>query len=453
VILQAGWHAEVTIRFGLGKQQRHRIAWKRSGALAACLAALLCVGGCVRHESGAAGTIVLHVADWGGASADPNMNRFDNAVMAEWKRLHPNIEIEPEHIPGSDEYVSKMLTAFVAGTEPDVMSLDASSAAVFIVNDTLRDLTPFVQADHLDLSVYYPNVLDLARRGSHLYALPADFTPMMLYYNKRAFDQAGLPYPQDGWTWADFHAACQRLTLWPRGALHPTRYGFLVETWMPGWIMWIWQNGGDVLSPEGRRATGYLDSPATIGAVQFLTDLVKDHLAPSLSQTQAQGADPFESGLVAMRISGHWNIVGLKASETIKMADVGVVGLPQNRRRATVIYESGYAITKRCPHPRAAWEYVKFMSGPFVQRKKAELGLGISANRQIAEARRGSSPLEPEFLDNIRYGIAPWGARVENYAQVEDLGREMMDEVLVGGVPVSQALHEAALRADAELGP
>ena len=30
----------------------------------------------------------------------------------------------------------------------------------------------------------------MARRGQHLYALPADFTPMMLYYNKRLFDQA-----------------------------------------------------------------------------------------------------------------------------------------------------------------------------------------------------------------------------------------------------------------------
>ena len=415
---------------------------------------LLGTGGCAGERDGSAdGRVTLHVADWGGASSDPAMNRFEQQVRAEWARLHPEIRIAAEHIPGSDEYVSKLLTAIVAQTEPDVMSLDASSAAVFIENDVLADLTPYVAADHLDLSVYYPNVLSLAQRGERLYALPADFTPMMLYYNRKLFDAAGLDYPHADWTWEEFRADCKRLTVWPQGAPHPTQYGFQLQNWMPGWIMWIWQNGGDVLTPEGRQATGALDSPATLQAVQFFTDLVqRDHVAPSLSESQARGADPFQSGLTAMQISGHWNLVGLKASETLKLSDVGVVSLPRNKARVTVIYESGYAMTRNCKHPREAWEYIKFLSGPFVQQKKAELGIGISANRAIAEARRNTSPLEPVFLDNVTYGRIPWGARVENYAQVEDLGKEMLDEILVGGKPVAQALHDAARRIDARLG-
>jgi multiple sugar transport system substrate-binding protein len=346
-----------------------------------------------------------------------------------------------------------MLTEFVAGTEPDIMTLDASSAAAFIDNDTLRDLTPLVKRDNLDLGVYFPNVLAMARRGARCYALPADFTPMMVYYNKRLFDRAGLRYPVDGWTWNEFLADCRRLTIWKTGTPHPSQYGFFAENWMPGWIAWIWQNGGDVLTPDGRRAEGAMDSPAAAEAVQFFADLVRGRFAPSLSQAQAQGANPFQSGLVAMEVSGHWNIVGLKASETIKLSDVGVVGLPRRRRRVTAIYESGYAITSRCRHLNEAWEVVKFLSGPYVQAKKAELGIGISANRHVANSRRGASEMEPIFLDNVPYGIVPWGARVENYAQVEDIGKEMMDSVLVGGAPVPAALHDAAVRIDAELGP
>ncbi len=395
--------------------------------------------------------IVLHVADWGGASADPRFNRIQNEIEAKWRSLHPNIKIVREHIPGSSEYVSKLLTEFVAGTEPDVMQLDDASAAAFIDNNTLRDLMPYVRADYLNLSVYFPNVLNIARRGNRLYALPADFTPMMMYYNKKYFREAGLPYPKNGWTWQDFFTDAQKLTVWPPGAAHPSRYGFFAENWMPAWIVWIWQNGGDVLSPDGRRAGGYLDSEATVQAVQFFANLVNDHLAPSLSVAQAQGADPFSSGLVAMTISGHWDIVPIRASETISMKDVGVVGLPQNKRRVTVIYESGYAITIGCKHPRVAWEYVKFMSGSFVQRHNAQLGIGISANREVAEERRASNPLEPEFLKNVKYGVAPWGTKVENYDIIEDIGTEMMDEVLVGHVPPAQALRSAAKRADAEL--
>jgi multiple sugar transport system substrate-binding protein len=380
------------------------------------------------------------------------MARFLADVSAEWKRTHPTIEIEMEHVPGSGEYVSKMLTAFVAGTQPDVLSLDASSAAVFIDNDTLLDLMPFARNDGLDLAQYYPNVLGMAQRDDRLYALPADFTPMMLYYNKRLFDAAKLPYPRDGWTWDEFRADCLALTITPPGSAHPTQYGFQALNWMPGWITWIWQNGGDVLTPDGKHCVGALDSPATIEALRFFSGLVlTDRAAPSLSVTQAQGADPFQSGQCAMQISGHWNLVGLKASERIRLEDVGVVGLPRKRERVTVIYESGYAVTKRSKHPQQAWQYVQFMSGPFVQRKKAELGIGISAIRAIAEQRRGSNPLEPVFLDNVKYGRTPWGARVEAYAQVEDVGQEMMDAILVGGESVEHAARAAALRIEPEL--
>lgn len=430
-----------------------RPVWYLRGAgLLICCLATTELYGCTRSGSDDSKVVTLHVADWGGASTDPNMVRFDRDVRGEWQRTHPNIRIAEEHIPGSGEYVSKMLTAFVAGTEPDVMSLDASYAAAFIDNDMLQDLTPMARRDGTDLSVYYPNVLHLASRGDHLYALPADFTPMMVYYNRRLFDQSGVPYPHDGWTWDEFHEACRRLTVWPKGELHPSRFGFSFTNWMPGWIMWIWENGGDVLSPDGTKATGYLDSPATEEAVTFFTGLVKEHLAPSVSESQAQGADPFASRLVAMQISGHWSLVGLKASETIRMEDIGVVGLPQNRKRATVLYESGYAISRHCRHSSEAWEYAKFMSGPFVQQKKAELGIGISANRIVAESRRSSSPLEPVFLDNVKYGLSPCGARVESYAQVEDIGKEMVDEILIGGTPVKKALQDAARRIDAEVG-
>jgi multiple sugar transport system substrate-binding protein len=426
-------------------------AWRVLPWLLLCLSACRCGPG--RGPSNPPDTIVLHVADWGGASSDKAMARFQATIDAEWRRTHPNVRIALEHVPGSGEYVSKLLTAFVAGTEPDVMSLDASSAAAFIENDTLQDLMPNVRADGLDLGQYYPNVLAMAQRGDRIYALPADFTPLMIYYNKRLFDAAHLAYPVDGWTWSEFREDCRRLTIRPPGATRPSQYGFQAQNWMPGWIPWVWQNGADVLTPNGARASGALDGAASVEALRFFTDLVlRDGTAPSLSAAQAEGADPFQSGQCAMQVSGHWNLVGLRASERIRLGDVGVVGLPRGRERVTAIYESGYGVTKRSKHSKEAWEYVRFMSGPFVQRQKADLGIGISAMRSVAEARRGSTPLEPAFLDNIRYSRSPWGARVEDYAQVEDIGTEMMDSILIAGTPVEAAVRSAARRIDAELG-
>ena len=73
------------------------------------------------------------------------------------------------------------------------------------------------------------------------------------------------------------------------------QYGFAVRNWMPEWVMWVWQNGSDVLSPDGRRASGYLDAPATIEAIQWFTDLVKRHrVAPRPSVLESFGSGSAE---------------------------------------------------------------------------------------------------------------------------------------------------------------
>ncbi len=34
---------------------------------------------------------------------------------------------------------------------------------------------------------------------------------MVVYYNKHMFDEAGLEYPQDGWTWDQFRETAEKL--------------------------------------------------------------------------------------------------------------------------------------------------------------------------------------------------------------------------------------------------
>ena len=405
--------------------------------------------GCRHASAPAANVVTIHVADWGGASADEKSNQQNQQLIAEFQRLHPAIRVQMEHMP--DAYTQKVMMTILAGTQPDVILLDASSAAIFIDNNTLQNLTPFIESDpEMHLSAFYPNAVNVARRGKALYALPANFTPMMMYYNKASFRKAGVPFPKEGWTWKDFHDAARRLTIRKNGKV--VQYGFNATNWMPGWVMWIWQNGGSVLSPDGTKATGYLNNKASIEAMRFYTDLVLDHLAPTTSEAQAMGTSNFQAGNVAMDVSGHWMIPTYSQNENYPLSNVGVVGLPRNKNRVTVIYESGPAMMRGSKHPKEAWQYIKFISGPYVQRMYAEQGIAIAADRRIAEEYRGKSALEPSFLDNVKYARGPTGADVEQYALVEDIGREAIDGILVGNKSVENALTEAARRIDVQLG-
>lgn len=400
---------------------------------------------------GDANTTVLRISTWGGAGDDTEYDQIVQRMYAEFERENPGVDVRVEGIPG--EYVHKMLLNFVAGTQPDVMILDASSAGVFIDNGLLQDLTPFIERDpEFQLEDYYPNVVDVDRRGDRLYAIPGDFTPMVMYYNKDLFDRAGVPYPRKGWTFADFLETAKKLTVPGK------QYGFAFANWMPGWIMWLWNNGGDVLSPDGHKATGFLDSDANVETVRYLRDLVKVHrVAPSLSEVASMGVDIFANGQAAMTISGHWSIVGYKnapkdaaGKPKIDWRRLGVAELPHNTPQAhTVMYEAGFAIPKDVKHPDLSWKLVKKWTGYRLQSQYNASGIAICARKDVSQ-ERASEEIERQFLEIVPQARPPWGSRVEGYEAVERIGKSMMDRVLNTDVDVRTALRDAAERIDRE---
>jgi len=394
------------------------------------------------------GPVILRVAGWGGPGSDSKYARRQLDDLAEFERQNPNLRVRMENIPGSGQYVPKLLMTYIAGNPPDVISLDASSAAVFIDNGLLLDLAPILRADPaFNLDEYFSNVVDMARRGDAIYGIPSDFTPMVIVYNKRLFDAAGVPYPKPGWTRAEFLATAQALTVHTDEG---HRYGITFDKDMPRWFPWIWASGGDVLSPDGRHAVGWFDSPATIDALTFLTDLVRRYrVAPTLSENALLGVDLFRAGKAAMTMTGHWSLIEYRADGM----DIGIATIPTTvGRRVTVMYANAAAISRASRHPEAAWAYIKFFAGEKVVRRNLEAGLAIAANRRVAMSFAGN-PVEDAFLDAVRYARPPWGSRVQRYELVEDLGRQMMEDLLGSDEPVAAAAHRTAALIEADLQP
>jgi multiple sugar transport system substrate-binding protein len=413
------------------------------GTLSACCA------GCGSGEEPA--QVVLRVANWGSPAVETDFMKLEREIWDEFERTHPGVKLQIEQIPGPGQYAPKVLMMHLTGSVPDVIHLDASSAAIFINNDVLLDLAPFVKRDtDFDLDRFFENVLKIYQRGSRVYSIPLDFTPMVMYYNKTLFDEANVPYPRSGWTWDDFLRKAEALTKPPPpGEILPQQYGFYFENIMPFWVLWLWTNGGDVLSPDGRRASGYLDGPRSVEAVQFLVDLMeKHHVAPTLREKSILGVNPFLEGQAAMDLKGHWMMIDYRA----RGLDVGVVELPRTiEKPVTVVYAAGLSIMQKAEHPDLAWEYIKFMTGFDVQRRRVESGLAISGNKVVADSFAGD-PTEDAFLRLVQYARPPWGAYVERYPFIEDLGTEMMSDLLhAGGANVEAELRRTARLIDAAL--
>lgn len=411
-----------------------------------CLCLLVFAAGCTVGDD----RVTLRVANWGGAGDDSELSREMKLIYQEFEQQHPDIRVQIEGIPGSQEYVNKMLLSFVSKTEPDVMQLDASSAAVFIENDLLEDVTSLAAADpSFSWDDYWPELIQTTSRGSARFSVPLDFTPMAIYCNAKHFREAGVPLPQNGWKFDDFRRAAKKLT-------KKDQYGFAFSNWMPGWILFLWNSGGDVLDEKTGRASGVFDSDRNAEMVSELKEMIEvDKSAPSLSAAAALGVDLFANGQAAMMISGHWSLVGLKASDKVKSEELHIVTVPTHFRRdlsgflppQTVLYQSSLAISKGSKNKDAAWKFVTYMTSAAVQRRIHKTGLAVCGRKDVA-VELADSPQTKAFLDLIPLGKSPWGSKVVGYDYVETEGTKMMEGVLQAGIEPKSALSQAAARID-----
>lgn len=414
-----------------------------------CLAFGLCLflsAGCGGSES----RVTLRVANWGGAGDDSELSKEMKIIYQEFEQQNPGIKVQIEGIPGSQEYVNKMLLSFVSKTEPDVMQLDASSAAVFIENDLLEDVTSLADADpNFSWDDYWPELIKTTSRGAARYSVPLDFTPMAIYCNAKLFREAGVPLPQNGWRFDEFRRAAKKLT-------KKDQFGFAFSNWMPAWILFLWNSGGDVLDEKTGRASGVFDTDRNAEMISDLKNMIEvDKSAPSLSAAAALGVDLFANGQAAMMISGHWSLVGLKESDKVKFEDLHIVSIPTHYRRdlggflppQTVLYQSSLAISKGSRNKEAAWKFVTYMTSASVQRRIHRTGLAVCGRKDVA-AKLADSPQTKAFLELIPLGKSPWGSRIVGYDYVETEGTKMMEGVLQAGIEPKEALSQAAKRID-----
>ena len=130
---------------------------------------LLLLAGCGPSEE--EGKVILRVANWGGAKEGNEHDRLVERIYREFERRNPGILVREESVPG--EYVAKMSLAFIAKAQPDVMMLDASSAALFIDSRMVDDLAPRIASDWgFRIGDFFPNAVDVGRRGDAVYAIP-----------------------------------------------------------------------------------------------------------------------------------------------------------------------------------------------------------------------------------------------------------------------------------------
>ncbi len=421
----------------------------RRHALRFVALAAVALASCRKDES-----VTLRITSW----QSPEENAIDAVDFRAFERAHPGVRIVNDPVSVNAEYREKVLTSIGAGSPPDVFLLDGIDVAAFAARDVVLDLQPFAERVGVQLGLFFPQVVEPFRVQGKLLAFPKGFSPMVYYYNRELFTKAGLALPKNGWTQEEFLAAARALTRDTDGDGVVDQWGTVLDRQLYAWQAWIWGAGADILTPDGRRATGALDQPAAERTLTLLTDLPRRGYAPPPSA--AGGALGFEqrlfySGKLALLTSGHWMIPRMRRYLEQGRVQLGVVSVPRTagHQVRTPLFASGWAVPYNTPHRKLAVELAAWMVRAEAQRRRAASGLEIPTLMPVAyaSASRDATGMEMDFLWQVPYGGVPWGARVAQYREIEKTMMDLIDRVVVDHVSVPTATREAAAIVDGAL--
>ncbi len=287
--------------------------------------------------------VTITFAFWD-TNQEPGMKAIADAYTAE----HPNVTIETQVTPWT-EYWTKLEAAAQGGAMPDVFWIHSNQFFKYASANVLLDLTDL----NYDYAPYPSGITALYNFNGAQLAVPKDYDTIALAYNKEIFDNAGIAYPDDTWTWDTLIETAKKLTDPEKGI-----YGFGApnET-QTGYYNFVYQNGGFIFE-NGKCG---FNLPETQEAIQAWVDLMLvDKVSPTLeSFTDMSCDEQFQAGKLAMEFVGSWMMSAFTSNEFIKdKFDLAV--LPQGKKRASIYNGLGYAGAYNTANPDVVKDFIAF---------------------------------------------------------------------------------------------
>jgi multiple sugar transport system substrate-binding protein len=219
----------------------------------------------------------------------------------------------------------------------------------------LLDLTSFIEEDkEIDVS-FLPGLLQRFRWKGGVWGLPAGFEPYVVFYDKRAFEAAGLEPPSPEWKWEELLSKAKLLAI--EEGEEKTRYGFAD---VPGSFLLsvIFARGGALVDDSVDPPVPLLDDPGVAEAVQWYADLALTYkVMPNPIQLR-RFSFPDLGGQAAMWVGLPRLLLGLQGPFSQAGRDIGIAPLPE---RSPIVVK-GYFISAGTSHPEKAWRWLKFLS-------------------------------------------------------------------------------------------
>jgi multiple sugar transport system substrate-binding protein len=389
-----------------------------------------------------------------GRWANPAEIRAGETLIQQFEESQSRVKVEPAFLPWPD-YWPKIQAELAAGTAPDVIQMSFWYIVDFMENNALINLNDFVEGAGITPERYFTNTMEQWRVNGQLGCLPSGLYAGALFYNKDMFDEAGVEYPSGDLTWDELLELGLQLTVDASGR-RANESGFDPDTTLQwGYLaapnfgngvveMWMMQNGGGVVSPDGECL---LTRDESIEAVKFIFSLVSDyHISPTPEEVQGIG-NPFLGRLVAMMQDNHSRVSEANMTEGLNY-DILQMPIPaEGARRYGNYSANGNGIYARSQHPEATWSFLEFMVSADVQEEMARLKEVIPFNKEVANSEAYLSPPPDNMMAFVRDAEMPSSAEVnaptKHMAEWNDAAQKAYEAAWLRNITIEEAAEQA----------
>jgi len=334
------------------------------------------------------------------------------------------------------------VTLIAGGESPDIINIAIEGTRLLTDRNILFHLDDIIATDPDApelLNDLDPLLIDALRVEGRTYLIPHSWNNMVIYYNTKLFEEAGLELPTADWTWDDFLFAAQTLT---KGEGEEKVWGFIIPSFHFGITPWFLTNDTYTLNDDWTDSN--LKDPKIAESLQFLYDLVHVYGVAPIPEEGIDVFNLFVAERVAMFGGGRWPMNTLIANE---FTDYDIQLWPRNTAATTVFGVGGWGISSRSDNQELAWELIKDLASKETMEATAAVGVAIPARRSVAESE--------EFLirppnAEIFYGSLKDARPVPspaNFAEMEEIFMRAYSNIMTG----QQSIEDALAQADTEL--
>ena len=336
-------------------------------------------------------------------------------------------------LTGYDDYFTKLATTVGGGNAPDVFEMNMENFLAYMLRGACADLTGLV-----DPASYSEGTLSAVSSDGKLYAVPMSFSTCVLFYNKALFDQAGIDYPDDTWTWTEAQAAAEKIRalgddIW--GYYQPISYNEFYKS--------VKGNGGSLLNEDYTAFT--VNTPENVAVLEAMLARVRgeDRVMPNAEDMAGRGDwDLFSEGKLGMLVSGIW---GFQTFTDQCDFDWDITVEPGFKDKSTFFFANVNCVSTESDKQEAAARFVDAMgSDPDIVQLRLDASWELPT---IADQTRLTQYLEvtpPDnreaVFDSMDYAVAP-PALLEQGAVSEIIGN-VLGTLETNDMTAQEALDE-----------